>query len=54
MAPLPNAKLITSLLRHAGLEVTKPGGHLFLFDQPETVEPIIRRFLEGATPLAAA
>ena len=45
--PLRNARLLAARLPHARLHVVKGGGHLFLLDEPYSVAPAIRAFLDA-------
>ena len=44
--PLRNARLLADRVPDARLHVVKDGGHLFLLDEPESVAPTIREFLD--------
>lgn len=54
MVPVANAKLIASIVPGAELHIFDKGGHLFLYDEPDQVVPVIRRFLDGIHSQKAA
>jgi poly(3-hydroxyoctanoate) depolymerase len=45
--PLRNGRVLAARLPNARLHVVKGGGHLFLLDEPESVAPVIRDFLDA-------
>jgi poly(3-hydroxyoctanoate) depolymerase len=45
--PLRNGRLLADRIPDARLHVVKDGGHLFLLDEPESVAPTIREFLDA-------
>jgi poly(3-hydroxyoctanoate) depolymerase len=47
VVPLINARYLTKMLPHGRLHIVRGGGHLFLFDQPESVAPAIETFLSS-------
>lgn len=50
VVPLINARHLARTIPNARIHVVSGGGHLFLFDQPGTVVPVIEQFLD-ASPL---
>lgn len=47
LVPVINARTMASLMDHATLRVIRGGGHLFLFDEPESVVDGLLQFLEA-------
>ena len=45
--PLLNARLLAARLPDARVHVVPGGGHLFLLDEPQSVAPQIRAFLDA-------
>lgn len=54
VVPLVNARYLARTIPNARIHVVSGGGHLFLFDQPGTVVPVIEKFLDTSTLQAAA
>lgn len=54
MVPVANAKLIAAVIPDAELHVFDTAGHLFLFDEPDKVMPVICRFLDDLPSQKAA
>jgi poly(3-hydroxyoctanoate) depolymerase len=48
LIPLINARTMASLMENARLRVVHGGGHLFLFDEPESVAAELVEFLEAS------
>ena len=48
LVPVANARVLTSLIRGAQLEIVAGGGHLFLIDQAADVAPLLDRFLRSS------
>jgi pimeloyl-ACP methyl ester carboxylesterase len=45
LVPLLNARYLARVIPRASLHVVRGGGHLFLFDQPASVRPVLEEFL---------
>lgn len=47
LVPVANQRILAKLIRGSQLHVVPGGGHLFLLDSPESVAPVITRFLSA-------
>jgi pimeloyl-ACP methyl ester carboxylesterase len=47
LVPAINAEILAGRIPHARLEIVKRAGHLFLWDDPETLGKRIGRFIDG-------
>jgi poly(3-hydroxyoctanoate) depolymerase len=46
VVPLVNGRYLADSLRHGRLEIVKGAGHLFLLDEPDSVAPALKSFLD--------